>query len=262
MRDAPLEVIKASYRALSQKYHPDRNRDPGALHTMKTINLAWDVLSDPERRAKHDDWIANQEQRARSNSAQERISVFGDVGWRYWFRHTPAKIAGSFVLLQLAIFGIIYLTRSTDSAGIPPIETEAAAPATAVSAPVERLPHGYLPMDEHDPSRGPAAFEFDNTSGEHDAEVRLYRDGRPASRLFVHQGLRYSAEGLAFGTYSMKYKIVVDGKARVFQADDNFRLIQTPEEAREGRYNKFNKIRITKFDSTTGKAKEIPADQF
>jgi curved DNA-binding protein CbpA len=57
-RDAPPEVIRAAYKSLSQKYHPDRNpSDPKASRTMAIINAAYRVLSDPDRRRKHDDWI-------------------------------------------------------------------------------------------------------------------------------------------------------------------------------------------------------------
>jgi len=56
--DAPLEVIRAAYKTLSQKYHPDRNPgDKEAERVMMLINVAFDILSDPEKRAKHDEWI-------------------------------------------------------------------------------------------------------------------------------------------------------------------------------------------------------------
>lgn len=57
-RDAPPEVIRAAYKSLSQKYHPDRNPgDPKASRNMAFINAAYRVLSDPARRRKHDEWI-------------------------------------------------------------------------------------------------------------------------------------------------------------------------------------------------------------
>ena len=57
---APFEVIKAAYRALAQKYHPDVNRSQGAERLMQIINEAYSVLSDPVARKKHDDWIEEQ----------------------------------------------------------------------------------------------------------------------------------------------------------------------------------------------------------
>ena len=57
-RDAPIEVIRAAYRVLSQKYHPDRHpADSAAADTMGLLNKAYEVLSDPERRLAHDAWI-------------------------------------------------------------------------------------------------------------------------------------------------------------------------------------------------------------
>lgn len=61
-RDAPPEVIRAAYKALCHKFHPDRNGgSPRATQTFQLINTAYDVLSDPERRHQHDAWIARAE---------------------------------------------------------------------------------------------------------------------------------------------------------------------------------------------------------
>lgn len=61
-RNAPPEVIRAAYKSLSQKFHPDRNpNDPGATRTFQIINTAYEVLSDPLKRREHDDWIASTE---------------------------------------------------------------------------------------------------------------------------------------------------------------------------------------------------------
>jgi DnaJ-class molecular chaperone len=61
-RDAPPEVIRAAYKTLSQKYHPDRNGDSvDAIRVIQLINSAYAVLSDPDKRREHDDWIARTE---------------------------------------------------------------------------------------------------------------------------------------------------------------------------------------------------------
>ncbi|WP_066738896.1 J domain-containing protein [Cupriavidus sp. D384] len=63
-RDAPTEVIRAAYKSLSQKYHPDRHADSEeANRIMRLLNAAYEVLSDPERRAEHDQWIIAEEKR-------------------------------------------------------------------------------------------------------------------------------------------------------------------------------------------------------
>jgi len=61
-RHAPQEVIRASYKALSQKYHPDKNQgDEKAARIMAIVNTAYNILSDPTRRKEHDEWIASEE---------------------------------------------------------------------------------------------------------------------------------------------------------------------------------------------------------
>jgi len=61
-RMAPQEVIRAAYKALSQKYHPDKNPgDEKAARIMAILNSAYDTLSDTQRRREHDEWIAAEE---------------------------------------------------------------------------------------------------------------------------------------------------------------------------------------------------------
>jgi DnaJ-class molecular chaperone len=61
-RDAPPEVIRAAYKTLCHKFHPDRHSGGDtATHTFQLINAAYEVLSDPARRIHHDAWIAKQE---------------------------------------------------------------------------------------------------------------------------------------------------------------------------------------------------------
>lgn len=53
--DAPDEVIRAAYKALASKYHPDKN--PGSAESariMQHVNDAYALLSDPLRRSEYD----------------------------------------------------------------------------------------------------------------------------------------------------------------------------------------------------------------
>ncbi|KAL1318330.1 hypothetical protein AAHE18_15G198500 [Arachis hypogaea] len=51
-RNATLQEIKASYRKLARKYHPDKR--PGAEEKFKEISAAYEVLSDDEKRSLYD----------------------------------------------------------------------------------------------------------------------------------------------------------------------------------------------------------------
>lgn len=53
-RDADKEEIKRAFRRLARKYHPDVNKEPGAEEQFKEINRAYEVLSDPEIKARYD----------------------------------------------------------------------------------------------------------------------------------------------------------------------------------------------------------------
>jgi len=48
-------VIQAAYKKLAEKYHPDRNPDPHSLTRMKALNVARDILLDPDQRARYDE---------------------------------------------------------------------------------------------------------------------------------------------------------------------------------------------------------------
>ncbi|HWP31633.1 MAG TPA: molecular chaperone DnaJ [Fimbriimonadales bacterium] len=54
-RDASPDEIKAAFRRLARKYHPDVNRDdPNAEEKFKQIGEAYAVLSDPSKRTQYD----------------------------------------------------------------------------------------------------------------------------------------------------------------------------------------------------------------
>jgi molecular chaperone DnaJ len=54
-KGASPEEIKAAFRKLASQHHPDKNPDdPKASIRFKEINAAWQVLSDPQRRAMYD----------------------------------------------------------------------------------------------------------------------------------------------------------------------------------------------------------------
>ena len=53
-RSASGDEVRRSYRRLARQYHPDLNADAEAEERFKEINEAYEVLSDPNRRASYD----------------------------------------------------------------------------------------------------------------------------------------------------------------------------------------------------------------
>jgi curved DNA-binding protein len=104
-REAPADQVKKAYRKLARKYHPDVSKEPDAEKRMKEVNEAYEVLSDPEKRAAYDqlgrgyqpgqefrappDWDAGMEFSGRGFSGAEAAQfsdffseIFGRTGGR------------------------------------------------------------------------------------------------------------------------------------------------------------------------------------
>jgi len=77
-RSADQEEIKRSYRRLARKYHPDVNKESGAEELFKEVNRAYEVLSEPETRARYDRFGEAGVGSAASGAAG--FQDFGDMG--------------------------------------------------------------------------------------------------------------------------------------------------------------------------------------
>lgn len=55
-KGASAEDIKTAFRKLARQYHPDVSKEPDAEEKFKEINEAYGVLSDPQKRARYDQY--------------------------------------------------------------------------------------------------------------------------------------------------------------------------------------------------------------
>jgi curved DNA-binding protein len=89
-RNASQEDLKRAFRKLAMKFHPDRNQgDKGAEEKFKQINEAYEVLSDPQKRARYDQLGESYHQWQQAGNAQ------GNFRWEDWFTtQSPAGGGG------------------------------------------------------------------------------------------------------------------------------------------------------------------------
>lgn len=81
-QNASSAAVKKAYRRLAMLYHPDRNPDnPQAEEKFKEILEAYEVLNDPEKRAKFDRIAGNQQKQQQTHEPDEDIpeAEFTDI---------------------------------------------------------------------------------------------------------------------------------------------------------------------------------------
>ncbi|RLC33853.1 MAG: J domain-containing protein [Deltaproteobacteria bacterium] len=61
-RDATKDELQRAYRKLARKFHPDLNKEAGSEEKFKEINEAYEVLKDPAKREKYDQFGSNWQQ--------------------------------------------------------------------------------------------------------------------------------------------------------------------------------------------------------
>lgn len=120
-RTATLTQIKAAFKRMAMRYHPDRNAgDKQAEETFKVVNEAYHTLSDPEKKLRYDSrfyWVTEQTNYAYWQEIRRRRYE----RWKrsqeqeYRFDRNYFKIQGLAFLVFLIVagfcFGIIHTTH-------------------------------------------------------------------------------------------------------------------------------------------------------
>ncbi len=144
-RGATGEGVRAAYRRLAQKFHPDKH--PGrsaAAAVMAQLNQAYEVLSDPDQRSAYDQWLAAQEL-APVPAPRFMPDRFG---WGAWL---------VFATTSLAVLTVGYVVLATWAPAAPAPQAPAVQRAAAAT-PSEPAPGLFAGPAVHQPAapRAPA----------------------------------------------------------------------------------------------------------
>lgn len=119
-KDANEAEIKKVFRKLARKYHPDLNPgDRNAEAKFKEINEAYEVLSDPEKRRKYDQFGQYWQQASSGQPGTNMGNVDFDFGQYGNFDEFINELLGRFSTGASTPGGYRYRTSTTGPAGYP-----------------------------------------------------------------------------------------------------------------------------------------------
>jgi molecular chaperone DnaJ len=142
-REASLEEIKRAFRSLARQYHPDVAKDdPTAEARFKEIAVAYETLSDPEKRARYDRFGPEGVTRGADPFAgvglDDLFEAFfgGDIFGTGFGRTQTGPVRGSDVEVRLdlafvdAVFGSVHTIEARLPVGCEACDASGAAPGT------------------------------------------------------------------------------------------------------------------------------------
>lgn len=122
-KNASASEIKKAYRKLALKYHPDKNKDPSAEQKFKDISVAYETLSNADKRRNYD--MFGESNSEMSDPLDLFKTFFGDNSNMNLFMGVPPSHFASggtskFSSTSVTINGNTKITRTTihDSTGV------------------------------------------------------------------------------------------------------------------------------------------------
>ncbi len=223
--NAPPEVIRAAYRSLSQKFHPDRNLDnPEATRIMGIINASYEVLSDPVKRREHDLWIAKQEQTNHTSPSANPSAQPATI--------QAANNLGGYALAHLLKNWLVYLISGlviwalvTDHSSPPPPgpkpyqasppKAEYVRPTTAPNGRPWPQSAAYVEGYQQLHRDGLSSVTIDNSRNDSDVFVKLVSlEGArayPVRQFYIPAHGSFSIKKVKPGAYDIRYRDLGDG---------------------------------------------------
>ena len=270
-RNASPDVIRAAYRVLCQKYHPDKhNQDPKYVHIMSIINTSYHVLMDPEQRLKHDIWLAEQEEKLKNtrqndNSSDKKEKSFNDYKQPFQkkqnrntssfkvdrteektYERNFVRVALAIIILPIVI-SIIYSfspnKRNTASAKQYQYVRKNYAPNGFV------WPRnaGYLTGYAIENNDGLSNITIKNEQGSSDIYLKLATiDGYTIRHVYIPKGQSFKIQHVNPGAYILKYKQLDNGQ--IYKADNILQI----DEIRTYYGTQFTNLEFTIYPVTHG----------
>lgn len=244
--DAPDIVIRAAYKSLSQRYHPDKNPgDERSARVMAVINQSYEVLSDPRRRAEHDKWIAREEAKLRQDSNQSngapippqwqppqeakqvqlprRNLLFAVLVWPFKVLFRIMAAVPQLAFLALLIGGIwLYDAVTPDRPPPPGPKPYNSTPATQPSRPAYIRPPnapngeawplkvGYVEGYPLLAKEGLSEVTVDNRQNDSDVFVKLVAldesQAFPVRQFYISAHSQFTLKGVSPGSYDIRYR--------------------------------------------------------
>lgn len=235
-RNAPLEVIRAAYKILSQKYHPDRNSDnPDASRIMAIINASYEALSDPEKRAEHDAWIAEKESsRTEQNNPRQNTQAAQApqiVTTSITFKSVISHVFRHWVIYGIVV-AVVWSNFSEQTYSPPPGPKPYTANPTpeiesALTPPAYERPL-YAPNGETWPTvagyvkgykklhiNGLSSVTVDNTQNDSDVFVKLVSlegaEAYPTRQFYIPAYSKFTVNKVNAGSYDVRYRDLNSG---------------------------------------------------
>lgn len=241
-RNAPPEVIRAAYKTLSQKYHPDRN--PGnadAARIMAIINTSYDVLSNPDKRREHDLWLAKQD------SASALAARFAQAIKSHEQSQKPPRQAPpsppstprlkanigkiiAHVLRYWRLFGIaaffVWIWAANNTSTPPPgpkpyqanpasIQPEYVRPSTAPNGKPWPVTAGYVGGYKRLHTNGLSTVTVDNSQNDSDVFVKIVSldsaEAYPIRQFYIPAFGSFTLNKVTAGSYDIRYRDLGSG---------------------------------------------------
>ncbi len=247
-RDAPPEVIRAAYKTLSQRYHPDRNPgDQDSARIMAVLNQAYEVLSDPHKRQLHDEWIQRTEEKAqdytqtdsRTYHAPKRSirSSLARTATQLWLRFigfARKLIAALFAwaVIICAVVGVVAISnggldslleppppppgpKPYSSTPPPPSKPEYVRPANAPNGMPWPAKATYIKNSVFLNTSGHSTVTVDNTRNSSDVHAKLVFLGGakafPVREFFIPGKQKFTLGSVTPGLYDVRYRDLDSG---------------------------------------------------